>query len=133
MDRIEEHDSNSMKLTFPTRKAAEIAAEQGASFQGTQLILSWFTAEAAAAHQRKEQQAAQQAVQQQPQQETEQQRLQPHVQQQSLPEEQQQQQQAEQPVEDSSAGVEKSLSTSLEEKDLDEEWVRYAILIEYWS
>ena len=48
-----------MKLTFPTRKAAEIAAEQGTTFQGTQLILSWFTAEAAAAHQQKEQQQQQ--------------------------------------------------------------------------
>ena len=34
MDRIEEHDTNSMKLTFPSRKAAEIAAEQGATLQG---------------------------------------------------------------------------------------------------
>ena len=51
-----------MKLTFPTRKAAEIAAEQGTTFQGTQLILSWFTAEAAAAHQQKEQQQQQEMV-----------------------------------------------------------------------
>jgi len=43
LDRIEEHDTNQMKLTFPTRMSAEIAAQQGKTFRGKQLELSWFT------------------------------------------------------------------------------------------
>lgn len=43
LNGIEEH-GNSMKITFRTRRCAEIAAEKGADFQSTKLILSWFTA-----------------------------------------------------------------------------------------
>lgn len=32
-----------MVLTFPTRRAAEVAAIQGTDFNGTKLTLSWFT------------------------------------------------------------------------------------------
>ena len=94
-----------MKLTFPSRKAAEIAAEQGTTFQGKQLVLTWFTAQLAAAHQRQQEQQQQQAQQQAQQ--------------------QQQQPKLEVDEEPSAIAAERSLSQSLEEKDMeDENWVR---------
>ena len=43
LDRIEESSGDKMILTFPNRKAAEIAAVQGVEFNGKQLVLAWFT------------------------------------------------------------------------------------------
>lgn len=43
LDRIEETAVDKMVLTFPSRKAAEIAAIQGAEFHGKTLVLAWFT------------------------------------------------------------------------------------------
>ena len=43
LDRIEETAVDKMVLTFPSRKAAEIAAIQGAEFNGKTLLLAWFT------------------------------------------------------------------------------------------
>lgn len=50
LDRVEETASDKVILTFPTRKAAEIAAIQGTDFRGKQLALAWFTGQMKTAH-----------------------------------------------------------------------------------
>lgn len=50
LDRIEETETEKMVLTFPTRKSAEIAAIQGADFNGKQLTLTWFTGQTMSSH-----------------------------------------------------------------------------------